>query len=48
MSRYHYPGKDRHDDLVNRGNPWPLRIEAIILAVAMLISAGSAIKALFD
>lgn len=48
LSRYRYRWKDRHDDLVNRRNPWPLRIEAGILAAAMLLAAATAIKGWLD
>ena len=40
-----YRWKDRHDDLVNhnRRNPWPLRIEAVLLGGLMLLSFGAAV-----
>lgn len=45
--RPRYRWKDRQEDLLSRRSPWPLRIEAIILAAAILVAAGSAIKSLF-
>ena len=54
MMRYRYRWKDRHDDLVNRGNPWPLRIEFALLGCLSLVviatgiaSAGRWIAGLF-
>lgn len=41
LNRYRYRWKDRHDDLVNRRSPWPLRIEAGVLAAFMLLAFGS-------
>lgn len=49
-----YRWKDRHDDLVYRRNPWPLRVEFALIAslsligtVMMLISGGKWLLSLF-
>ena len=41
LSRYRYRWKDRHDDLVKRRNPWPLRIEFTLLVLLTVLSLGS-------
>ncbi len=42
--RYHW--QDRHDDLINRSNPWPVRIEFALLAILSLLAlSGPVIKA---
>lgn len=46
--RYRYRWKDRHDDLVSRRNPWPVRIEAGLLAAAMLLAVATTIKGWLD
>jgi hypothetical protein len=36
-----YRWKDRHDDLVNRPNPWPVRIEFAVLLALSFLALGS-------
>ena len=42
-----YRWKDRQADLENPSNPWPLRIEASVLAIAMIAATASMVRFLF-
>jgi len=42
--RYRYRWIDRHDDLVNRPSPWPLRIEFALLAVLSILAIGAMLE----
>ena len=42
-----YRWKDRRADLENPPNPWPVRIEATILAFAMIAAAWTMVRSLF-
>lgn len=44
MARYRW--KDRRDDLVNRPNPWPARIEFALVALLSLLAVGSSLAKL--
>ncbi|UZW54867.1 hypothetical protein NUH86_15515 [Sphingobium sp. JS3065] len=39
--RQQYRWKDRHDDLVAKRNPWPVRIEFALLVGAAALIAGN-------
>lgn len=38
--RQRYRWKERHDDLVTRRNPWPVRIEFALLVGSAVLAIG--------